>query len=168
MKSVIILTLTLGVCMALALAAGCSQPAATPAATATVPPTTVETAAATTVPTAVVTTSAESQVPVPTQTLPEIWSLEVQVGSNGEAINPQIITTLRGGKGMNLIPEIDVKVTRTDGVVEEDRMVQPFYMGKTISLASTTKDKDRAEVWAVTPNGDKVKIYDAYVCFRCY
>lgn len=167
MKSAIILTLALGLCMGLALAAGCSQPAAAPAAT-TVPPTIVETTAATEIPTAVPTTEAESLTPGPTQTLTEIWSIEVQVSSNGEAINPTITTSLRGGKGMNVIPEIDVKITRSDGVVEEDRMIQPLYIGKSISLAGTTKNTDRAEVWVVTPNKEKVKIYDAYVPFRSY
>jgi len=169
MKSAIILTLTLGLCMALALVAGCSQPAAAPVAT-TVPPveTAVQTAAPTAAPTAVATTAAESLTPGPTQTLQEIWGIEVQVASNGEAINPTITTTLRGGKGMNVVPEIDVKITRSDGVVEEDRMIQPLYVGKSISLAGTTKNTDRAEVWAVTPNGEKVKIYDAYVPFRSY
>ena len=168
MKSTLMLALTLGFCMVLAIVAGCSQPAATPVAT-TVPPTAVETPVETTAePTAVATIAADSLTPEPTQTLQEIWGLEVQVASNGEAINPMITTTIRGGKGMNVIPEIDVKITRTDGVVEEDRMVQPLYVGKSVSLAGTTKDKDRAEVWAVTPNGEKVKIYDAYVCFRCY
>jgi len=153
--------------MVLALVAGCSQPAAAPVATPV--PTAVETLVETTAaPTAVPTTIADSLTPGPTQTMSEIWSIEVQVASNGEAINPTITTTLRGGKGMNVVPEIDVKITRSDGVVEEDRMIQPLYVGKSIALPGTTKNTDRAEVWAVTPNGEKVKIYDAYVPFRSY
>lgn len=167
MKSVIILMLALGLCMGLALVAGCSQPAAAPVAT-TAPETIAETPLATEVPTVEATTEAVSLTPGPTQTLSEIWSIEVQVSSNGEAINPTITTSLRGGKGMNVVPEIDVKITRSDGVVEEDRMVQPLYVGKSISLAGTTKNTDRAEVWVVTPNSEKVKIYDAYVPFRSY
>jgi len=166
MKSTITIVLTLGFCMVLALVAGCTQPAAAPVATPV--PTVVETAIATAAPTAVATTAADSLTPGPTQTLSEIWSIEVQVASNGEAINPTITTTLRGGKGMNVVPEIDVKITRSDGVVEEDRMIQPLYVGKSIALAGTTKNTDRAEVWAVTPNGEKVKIYDSYVPFRSY
>ena len=85
------------------LVAGCTQPA-TPVTTPA--PTVIETtAAATEAPTAVP-TAPESITPGPTQTLPEIWSMEVQVSSNGEAINPQITATLRGGKGMNVIPAI--------------------------------------------------------------
>ncbi len=143
-------------------AAGCTQPAqpvATPAPTAvptTLPPTTIP-PVSTTVST-----------PGPTQTLPSIWAIDVQVASNGESIDPQIITTFRGGKGLNVIPEIDITVTRSDGVVETGKMTQPLFVGKTVSLPGTTSNKDRAEVWAVSPQGDRVKIFDAYIPFRSY
>jgi hypothetical protein len=165
MKKILASALILGVCLILALVAGCSQPV-TPVATPV--PTAVETAIATPVPTPIPTTVADSLTPGPTQSLPDIWSIEVQVGSNGEAINPQITTTLRGGKGLNVIPEIDVKVTKSDGTVETGRLVQPFHIGSSVVLGGTTKNTDRAEVWVVTPNGESVKIYDAYVPFRSY
>jgi hypothetical protein len=106
--------------------------------------------------------------PGPTQTLPSYWSVAVQVGSNGKAIDPQIIMTLNGGQGMNLVPEIDMQVTRTDGVVETGNLTQPLQEGQTITLAGTTGNNDRAEVWVVTPQGDRVKIIDQYVPFRSY
>jgi len=165
MKKIIVSAFILGGCILLALVAGCSQPstpAATPAPTAI-----VTTAEATAAPTAVPTTP-DSITPGPTQTLPEIWSMEVQVSSNGEAINPQITATLRGGKGMNVIPAIDVKVTKSDGGVETDRMVQPLHVGSSVTLPGTTSNNDRAEVWVITPNGNSVKVYDAYVPFRAY
>jgi hypothetical protein len=166
MKKVLTIAFMLMLCMVLALAAGCTQPT-TPVTTPA--PTEVQTAETTIAPTSVApTTPPASVTPGPTQTLQEIWSIEVQVQSNGEAINPTVITTLRGGKGMNVVPEIDIKITRSDGVVETDRMVQPLFVGKTSSLAGTTSNNDRAEVWAITPNGDKVKIYDAYIPFRSY
>ena len=165
MKKCIVSAFLLSACLILAFVAGCSQPAA-PAATPV--PTAVETTAQVTeVPTEVATTP-DSVTPGPTQTLPEIWSMEVQVSSNGEAINPQITATLRGGKGMNVIPAIDVKITRSDGVVETDRIVQPLHVGSSVTLAGTTSNNDRAEVWVITPNGESVKIYDAYVPFRSY
>lgn len=166
MKKILAFSLTLGFCLVLALVAGCSQPAA-PVTTPV--PTAVETTEEITeAPTAVPATTADSVTPGPTQALPDIWSIEVQVEGNGEAINPQLITTLRGGKGMNVIPEIDVKVTRSDGVVETDRMVQPLHVGKSVTLAGTTQNKDRVEVWVFTPNQEKVKIFDNYVSFRSY
>jgi hypothetical protein len=97
-----------------------------------------------------------------------MWSLEVQVQSNGEAINPQIITAIRGGKGLNFILQVDVKVTRSDGIVETGIIPKPLKVGDSVSLAGTTEYIDRAEVWATDPQGNKVKIFDDNVCFRCY
>lgn len=167
MNKILTIAFTLMLCMVLALAAGCSQPAA-PAATQAPTAVPIQTTETTIAPTSAAPTTPVSVTPGPTQTLPEIWSIEVQVQSNGEAINPQVTTTLRGGKGMNVVPEIDVRITRSDGVVEDDKMVQPLYIGKTITLAGTTSNNDRAEVWAITPNSEKVKIYDSYIPFRSY
>ena len=69
---------------------------------------------------------------------------------------------------MNLVPEIDMQVTRTDGVVETGKLTQPIDIGDTVTLPGTTGNYDRAEVWAVTPQGDRVKIIDQYVPFRQY
>lgn len=145
------------------ITAGCTQttPPATPI------PTAVETLA-TAVPTPVPTTV--SLTPGPTQMLPEVWSLEVQVYGNGEAINPQIIVSCQGGKGLNFIQQIDVNVTRPDGVVETGVISKPLYKGKEVSLPITSQmgNVNRVEVWATTPQGDKVKIFDDYVPFRTY
>lgn len=149
----------------LLLAAGCTQPAAP---VATPAPTAVETIVTET-PTIVATTAA-STTPGPVQTLPDAWGIEVQVASNGEAVDPQITVTCTGGKGLNVITQIDVQVTRSDGVIETASITRPLYKGKSVSLRSTTKPGyvDRTEVWAYSPQGDKVKIYDAYVPFRTY
>jgi hypothetical protein len=108
--------------------------------------------------------------PEPTQVLPDNWSIDIQVASNGEAIDPQISTTLLGGKGINVIPLIEIKVTRSDGIMETGTMTQPLYKGKSVSLASTTAPGyvDRNEVWATTPLGERLKIFDAYIPFRTY
>jgi len=149
----------------LLVAAGCTQPAAPPA---TPVPTVVETIATAT-PTPVATTAA-SLTPGPVETLPDMWSIDVQVASNGEAVDPQITVSCMGGKGLNVITQIDVKVTRSDGIVETASITRPLYKGKSVSLRSTTKPGyvDRTEVWVYTPQGDKVKVYDAYVPFRSY
>ena len=163
MKKIVIVTTALVFFMLLVLAAGCTQPA--PVGTTTPSPT-ATTAGSTPMPTP----TSESLTPGPTQTLPENWNIEVQVSSNGESINPQITVSCQGGKGLNFIQQIDVKVTRSDGVVETDEILKPLYKGKEVSLRSTTAPgyRDRAEVWATTPQGDKVKIFDAYIPFRSY
>ncbi|HWS22493.1 MAG TPA: hypothetical protein VN227_07635 [Methanoregula sp.] len=163
MNKILVITSSLVLCAVLAMAAGCTQPAApvtptpTPAAT---------TAAAT--PKA--SSTSVSSTPGPTQTLPEAWYIEVQVQSNGFAPDPQIITTVRGGKGLNFIQQVDVRVTRSDGIVENGNILKPLKVGDSVSLASTTAPgyADRAEVWATDPQGTKVKIFDDYVPFRTY
>jgi hypothetical protein len=163
MKKIVMITAVLVLGMVLVLAAGCTQTA--PPVTPTPSPT-ATTAAAT--PTA--SSTPASLTPGPTQTLPENWNIEVEVKSNGESINPQIIVTNRGGKGLIFIQQIDVTVTRSDGIVETGKIVKPLKVGDSVSLASTTAPgyRDRAEVWATTPQGEKVKIFDAYVPFRTY
>jgi hypothetical protein len=151
------------VLLILLITTGCTQttPPATPTAT---PAETIATEVPTPVP------STLSLTPGPTQALPENWNIEIQVQSNGVAIDPLIIVSCQGGKGLNFIQQIDVKVTRSDGVVETDSITKPLYKGKEVSLRSTTAMgyHDRAEVWAITPQGDKVKIFDAYIPFRSY
>ena len=68
--------------------------------------------------------------------------MNVQAMSNGQAINPQIIITFRGGMGMNLIPRIELKVTRSDGIVETGEMNQPFATGQSVTFAATTGYQD--------------------------
>ncbi|MDD1683903.1 MAG: hypothetical protein LUO98_08735 [Methanoregula sp.] len=152
------------VLMILLITAGCMQPAppATPAPTAVE---TIATEVPSTVPTTFIPPTTE-----PTQALPDIWSIEVQVQSNGVAIDPLITVSCQGGKGLNFIQQIDVKVTRSDGIEEYESMTKPLYKGKEVSLRSTTAPgyRDRAEVWAITPQGDRVKIFDQYVPFRTY
>jgi hypothetical protein len=154
----------LALCVVLLLAAAGCTGTTTPALPfgPTAPPTPVPTTApVSTLPTL-------SPTPSPTEALPDVWAVDVQVQSNGQAINPQVIMTFRGGMGMNLIPELDLEVIRSDGIVETGTMKQPLYVGKTVSLQGTTQNNDRAVVWAITPQGDRVKIIDQYVPFRSY
>lgn len=153
-------------CFVLVLAAGCTQPATPPVTPTQTPVVTTAPATPTPTPTSV------SLTPGPTQTLPEIWSLEVQVYGNGESIDPQIITTIRGGKGLNFILQVDVKVTRADGKVETGTIKRQttYRVGDSVSLPVTNQmgNVNRVEVWATNPQGEKVKIFDDYVPFRTY
>jgi hypothetical protein len=147
------------------LACGCTRQAAPPATTA--PPT----LAGTVIPSSTATPARSYSTPGATQTLPEEWDIEIQVESNGYAPDPKIITTVRGGNGLNFIQQIDVRVTRSDGIVENGIIPKPLYVGDFVALNGTDKPEnhgDRAEVWATDPTGEQVKIFDDYVPFRSY
>jgi hypothetical protein len=150
------------VLLSLLFLTGClqSSPPATPAPTAVI---------TTTLPTPVPTTSL-SQTPGPVEKLPDIWSIEVQAYGNGEAIDPRIIVSCQGGKGLNFIQQIDIKVSRPDGVVKTAVISKPLYKGKEVSLPITSQmgNVNRVEIWALTPEGNQVKIFDDYVPFRTY
>jgi hypothetical protein len=164
-KSLVIASAGL-LCIVLILAAGCTQPATPPVTPTPTPVVTTASSTQTPTPTSV------SLTPGPTQTLPEMWSLEVQVESNGEAIDPQIITTIRGGKGLNFILQVDVKVTRADGKVEKGTITRhtTYRVGDSVSLPITSQmgNVNRVEVVATDPQGNKVKIFDAYVPFKSF
>jgi hypothetical protein len=164
-KSMVIASAGL-LCIVLILAAGCTQPATPPVTPTPTSVVTTATPAPTPTPTSV------SSTPGPTQTLPDIWSLDVQVEGNGESIDPQIITTVRGGKGLNFILQVDVKVTRADGKVETGTITRhtTYRVGDSVSLPVTSQmgNVNRVEVWATMPQGERVKIFDAYVPFRTY
>ncbi len=117
----------------LLVTAGCTQttPEVTPTPTTEIP---------TEIPTPVPTTSI-SVTPGPTEKLPDIWSLDVQVTGNGEAIDPRISTTIRGGKGLNFITLVDVSITRADGKVETGFIKREgtYRVGDSITLPVTSQ-----------------------------
>ena len=162
MKKILVIISALVLCVLLALAAGCTQPVTT---TGSSTPTMAVTTAP---PTPPPTSPAVFSTPGPTQTLPSYWDIEVEVESNGYAPDPKIVTTVRGGQGLTYILQIDVKVTRTDGIVENGIIPSPLEIGNSVALNGTDKNHDRAEVWATDPQGTKVKIFDDYVPFRSY
>ena len=167
MKKIFALAGMLIFCMLLALVAGCTQPE-TPVATptATPVPTIEDTTVATPEPTQI------SMTPGPTQTLPDMWSLDVQVNGNNYGPDPQVITTIRGGKGLNFILAVDVRVTRADGKIETGSIKRDgtFRVGDSVSLPVTNDmgNVNRVEVWATDPQGERVKIHDALVPYRSF
>jgi len=162
MKKILVIISTLALCVLLALAAGCTQPVTTTGSST--PTMAVTTAPATPPPTS----PAVFSTPGPTQTLPSYWDIEVEVESNGYAPDPKIVTTVRGGQGLTYILQIDVKVTRTDGIVENGIIPSPLEIGNSVALNGTDKNHDRAEVWATDPHGTKVIIFVDYVPFSSY
>jgi hypothetical protein len=147
----------------LLLAAGCSQaPAQTPATVTTTIPATAPTHQATTAPTKVVVTTSTPGV---VQTLPEAYAVEVQVASNGMSVDPKIITTFRGGRGINFVTQIEVVNTRGDGITENAVKNHP-NVGDTIELASSGGDNDRISVYVTISNGQRYLIFDQVVSLK--
>jgi hypothetical protein len=157
-QAIIIIFLTLSI---LTLFAGCTQaPAQTPVTvTATVSATTAPTTLVTVIPTkAVVTTSTPGVV----QTLPVEYAVEVQVASNGNPVDPKIITTFRGGRGINFITQVEVVNTQADGTSKSAVKSHP-NVGDTVELASSGGDNDRISVYVTISNGQRYLIYDQVV-----
>ncbi len=166
MKKILTFAGMLLLCMALALVAGCTQPETPVATPVPTPEPTAGTVVATPEPTTV------SMTPGPTQTLPDMWSLDVQVNGNNYGPDPQVIATIRGGKGLNFILAVDVQVTRADGKVETGSIKRDgtFRVGDSVSLPVTNDmgNVNRVVVWATDPQGQKVKIHDALVPYRSF
>lgn len=103
--------------------------------------------------------------PGPTQSLPPQYSLTFQVTSNGNMVNPLMYVGLMGGNGMNLVTEVEVKLTKPDGDSQVQYMPRPFRMGENLEFACST-DRNRIEIWATAPEVGKIKVYDEIVPFR--
>ena len=146
----------------LLLAAGCAQaPVQTPTTVTTV------------IPTAPIpqTTTVPAKIVVPTvtpgviQTLPEEYAVEVQVASNGNSVDPKMITTFRGGRGINFVTQVEVVNTRGDGITEQAVMSHP-NVGDTIELPSSGGDNDRISVYLTISNGQRYLMVDQVVSFK--
>lgn len=153
----------MGLCIiALLLVAGCTlpfggQPAPTPAPAVETPlPTIAEQA------TVVTTATGGSLVPGPTETIPVNEGVTVTVEKGG-TYSTTIITSFDGGKGINFVSRIEVKVTRPDGSVVSG-IVKPI-MGDTLELEGTKGD-DRVEVTAFMKSGKIYKIIDQLMPYK--
>ncbi|MEI7433804.1 MAG: hypothetical protein WCJ93_06085 [Methanomicrobiales archaeon] len=116
-------------------------------------------------------TPAPTKIIVPTltpgvvQTLPEEYAVEVQVASNGNPVDPKIITTFRGGRGINFITQVEVVNNRGDGTTETANKSRP-NVGDTLELASSGRDNDRISVYVTISNGQKYLIFDQAVALK--
>jgi hypothetical protein len=148
----------------LLLATGCTQaPAQAPGTTtATVPATGVPTTQSTAIPTKVIVTTSTPGI---VQTLPEEYAVEVQVASNGVSVDPKMITTFRGGRGINFVTLVEVVNTRGDGITENAVKSHP-NVGDTIELTSSGGDNDRISVYLTISNGQRYLIFDRVVSFK--
>jgi hypothetical protein len=152
-----ILTL-LSLVMACVILAGCTAP---PSETPTPTPTTLPTTA----PVTATTTAPPSMEPGPTVTSPPGRDTIITVSRDPISIHPDVIVTYAGGSGNLLLQWLDIKVTRSDGIVETAQITRPssgtIPMGASVTLPGS-QGTDRVEVTAWY-SGVPYKIYDALV-----
>lgn len=106
--------------------------------------------------------------PSPTEALPDIYSLDFQVQSNGNTANPKVGVTLMGGKGMELDSRIDITFHRSNGDVKNATMLPPFSMGQMVAFDASPDNYNRVEIWVTAPQVGKIKTFDDYVPFSTY
>ncbi len=100
----------------------------------------------------------------PTDTVPDINKVLVQVDRDRVATTPTITISFRGGSGMNAVVSMDVAVTRSDGITTTKSINRPS-VGDSVTIDGTT-GSDRVQVWINTNNGKRYLVYDQVLPFR--
>ncbi|MDD1660713.1 MAG: hypothetical protein LUQ62_05870 [Methanomicrobiales archaeon] len=153
--------LVMALIVALAAGAGCAS--TNGGATTTVPTTVPETPTATPAETTPVT---DPMQPGPTVTSPPGLDTSITVSRNPSTYQPDIIVTYGGGSGNLRLQRLDIRVTRSDGVVKTAEITRPSA-SDTIRMQTSvrvegSRGSDRVEVTAWY-SGVAYKIYDAVV-----
>jgi len=130
----------------------------TPAQTAL--PTPIDTIVVST--TAQTTSAGGSTQPGPTQTIPPGEAVSVSVEKAG-TYSTTIIAHFDGGKGINFVSRIEVRVTRPDGSVVNG-LLKPM-MGETLELEGT-QGSDRVEVVVTMKSGNVYRIIDRLMPYK--
>jgi hypothetical protein len=140
------------------LAAGCvSYPVSPPAVTT---PTTATTAT----PFPIQTTLALSVVPEPTDVMPPVYAVTVQVTRNTIATDPSITISFRGGAGLAFTQSMDATVIHPDGSTASDTVDRP-QVGSEIVLPGTTRT-DRVVVHVTIATGERYSVFDEAMTFQ--
>jgi len=92
----------------------------------------------------------------PTQVPPGNLALIIDVEKN--AISRDIIVTFQGGSGQYGVKELRIKLSKSDGTVEE-KSLSHLERGSSITMKGTDKT-DRVEITAFFNNGDTYKVVD--------
>jgi len=100
--------------------------------------------------------------------MPSNFAVNVDIVRNTVAIKPDIMVTYRGGRGINYVYSMEVVVTRSDGVVEQDTILRPM-VNDVIELEGTT-GTDRVQVFITLVTKDPPPgpylIFDEEMRFR--
>ena len=145
--------------------AGCTQTPQVPVVTTTATP-------SQTIPSPQVTTARPTVTingpgtPGPTQVLPPDYRLDFQVQGNGNTATPEISVTLSGGNGINLDPQFEATLYRSDGIVKTQVMKQPFKMSEPMVFPSTSSNYNRIVINVTAPTLGVVTVKDEYVPFK--
>jgi len=100
--------------------------------------------------------------PGPTQTIPPGEAVSVSVEKAG-TYSTTIIAHFDGGKGINFVSKIEVRVTRPDGSVVNG-LLKPM-MGETLELEGT-QGSDRVEVVVTMKSGNVYTIIDRQMNYK--
>jgi hypothetical protein len=146
--------------MVIIFTAGCTGGGGQTTPAQTVPPTPLQTMAIST--TAAQTSAGGSTQPGPTQTIPPNEAVSVSVEKAG-TYSTTIIGHFDGGKGINFVSKIEVRVTRPDGSTEI-KILQP-EIGKEVEIEGT-QGTDRVEVTAYMKSGKIYKIIDQQMLYK--
>jgi hypothetical protein len=105
-----------------------------------------------------------SLVPEPTDVIPAVYSVSVQVTKNTIATDPSITVTFRGGQGLAFVETMQAVVIRSDGK-EVSGSVDTPQIGSEIVLPGTTRT-DRVMVYVTIDNGVRYKVIDQDMPFQ--
>jgi len=92
----------------------------------------------------------------PTQVPPSNLALIIDVEKN--AISRDIIVTFQGGSGQYGVKELRIKLSKSDGTVEEQSLSR-LERGSSVTMKGTDKT-DRVEITAYFNNGETYKVED--------
>ncbi len=98
----------------------------------------------------------------PTQTLPDKTELNIQVEKS--AVDGMVTVTLAGGPGIQVVKDIEVRLTRSDGQVQTGH-IRPDANVLEVSLAGT-KQTDRVEVFVTQFSGQRYRVMDQLLANR--
>lgn len=106
-------------------------------------------------------TPATSLTPGPIETLPSERGIDIRMEK--DPIDAKITIVFTGGRGQAAVKSIDVRVTRSDGMVFTENL--PPIKGEELEIQGT-KDDDRIEVTVSFNDGTSYKFIDEMLAYR--
>lgn len=105
-----------------------------------------------------------SLVPEPTDVIPAVYSVSIQVNKNTISTDPSITVSFRGGQGLGYVETMQAVVIRSDGQ-EVSGSVDDPEIGSEIILPGTTRT-DRVMAYVTIDNGVRYKVIDQDMPFQ--